>query len=174
MWACVCACACPRARARARVRVRVRVNSCAWPSQVRPEWKPWDCAALEEEHAARRTGSTTPKAMHRGRQDLEGSGGEEGGSGGGGGGGGGVGASCWKAYIKPQLPDAELVPDFTFNQLFLPPPPAPRRLQSQPRASSAWLFGTRGVRARHPNGDPEATGLHTSPTGTHELLMMCD
>ena len=77
---------------------------------------------------------------------------------GGGGGGGGGGSRCWRAQIRSQLPTGkEESAGFTFNQLFL--------ADTDTDTDAPDRFSKRAIRARHPNGNPETSGLHTNPSG---------
>jgi hypothetical protein len=80
---------------------------------------------------------------------------------GGGGGGGGGGVKCWRAQIRSQLPGKDESPDFTFNQLFLPNTDT----DTDTDKDAPSRFSKRAIRARHPNGNPETSGLHTNPSG---------
>ena len=78
--------------------------------------------------------------------------------------------TCWKARIEEQLPSAHAQPDFDFNQLFLPgfgggTRAGGRRERSVPDTHPPDVYSRRAVRARHPNADPEVSGLHTVPSG---------
>ena len=81
-----------------------------------------------------------------------------------------VSGHCWRAHVKPQLPAASphvFEQDFVFNQLFLPATGGTSndRRREKGAGGSSSSFSVRGVRARHPNADPEKSGLHTSPSG---------